>query len=179
MRMSVVSAEISIFAGKLEGTMKRFVIVMLMLAVVVSGMRGQSSGQNGGRSVEKSRKKVAVVLSGGGAKGMGHIGALKVIERAGIPVDIDRAVVLVDYVAILVTDGDGNIQSFIEIHNRLFMKFFISKEINCHGYRLALATYDAHAVLNIGIDLHRLCEHANNAIGIILQVFLGCLFVFV
>ena len=34
------------------------------------------------------RKKVAVVLSGGGAKGMAHIGALKVIEKAGIPVDI-------------------------------------------------------------------------------------------
>lgn len=31
---------------------------------------------------------MAVVLSGGGAKGMAHIGALKVIERAGIPVDI-------------------------------------------------------------------------------------------
>ncbi len=35
-----------------------------------------------------ARKKVAVVLSGGGAKGMAHIGALKVIERAGIPIDI-------------------------------------------------------------------------------------------
>ena len=34
------------------------------------------------------RKKVAVVLSGGGAKGMAHIGALKVLEKAGIPVDI-------------------------------------------------------------------------------------------
>lgn len=34
------------------------------------------------------RKKVAVVLSGGGAKGMAHIGALKVIERAGLPIDI-------------------------------------------------------------------------------------------
>lgn len=33
------------------------------------------------------RKKVAVVLSGGGAKGVAHIGALKVIERAGIPID--------------------------------------------------------------------------------------------
>jgi NTE family protein len=29
-----------------------------------------------------------VVLSGGGAKGMAHIGALRVIERAGIPIDI-------------------------------------------------------------------------------------------
>ena len=35
----------------------------------------------------KERKKVAVVLSGGGAKGMAHIGALKVIEKAGIPID--------------------------------------------------------------------------------------------
>ena len=34
-----------------------------------------------------SRKKVGVVLSGGGAKGMAHIGALKIIEEAGIPVD--------------------------------------------------------------------------------------------
>ena len=34
-----------------------------------------------------SRKKVGIVLSGGGAKGMAHIGALKVIEKAGIPID--------------------------------------------------------------------------------------------
>ncbi len=33
------------------------------------------------------RKKVGLVLSGGGAKGMAHIGALKVIEQAGIPID--------------------------------------------------------------------------------------------
>lgn len=40
-----------------------------------------------GQEPNPDRKKVAVVLSGGGAKGMAHIGALKVIERAGIPVD--------------------------------------------------------------------------------------------
>ena len=33
------------------------------------------------------RKKVGLVLSGGGAKGMAHIGALKIIEQAGIPID--------------------------------------------------------------------------------------------
>lgn len=38
-------------------------------------------------STAQERKKIAVVLSGGGAKGMAHIGALKVIEEAGIPVD--------------------------------------------------------------------------------------------
>ena len=36
---------------------------------------------------QEKRKKVGVVLSGGGAKGMAHIGALKVIEDAGIPID--------------------------------------------------------------------------------------------
>ncbi|WP_347284514.1 patatin-like phospholipase family protein [Lactobacillus taiwanensis] len=35
----------------------------------------------------QSQKKIAVVLSGGGAKGVAHIGALKVIEDMGIPVD--------------------------------------------------------------------------------------------
>lgn len=37
---------------------------------------------------DNGRKKVAIVLSGGGAKGMAHIGVLKVIQKAGIPVDI-------------------------------------------------------------------------------------------
>lgn len=35
-----------------------------------------------------ARPKVGVVLSGGGAKGVAHIGALRVIEEAGIPIDI-------------------------------------------------------------------------------------------
>ena len=39
-------------------------------------------------STTTGRMRVAVVLSGGGAKGMAHIGVLKVLERAGIPVDI-------------------------------------------------------------------------------------------
>ncbi|WP_422083110.1 patatin-like phospholipase family protein [Ulvibacterium sp.] len=35
----------------------------------------------------KEKVKVGVVLSGGGAKGMAHIGALKVLEEAGVEVD--------------------------------------------------------------------------------------------
>lgn len=37
--------------------------------------------------LHRNEKKIAVVLSGGGAKGMAHIGALKIIEEAGIPID--------------------------------------------------------------------------------------------
>ena len=47
----------------------------------VSLRRMTAKSQNG-------RPKVAVVLSGGGAKGVAHIGALKVIEEAGIPIDM-------------------------------------------------------------------------------------------
>ena len=35
----------------------------------------------------KGRPKVGLVLSGGGAKGAAHIGVLKYIEEAGIPID--------------------------------------------------------------------------------------------
>jgi NTE family protein len=55
-------------------------IFIILVAVL---MLGTVSAQEG-----TQRKKVAVVLSGGGAKGMAHIGVLKVLEKAGIPVDI-------------------------------------------------------------------------------------------
>ncbi len=58
--------------------------LLLMIAAVL--MISAATAQTG--STANGRKKVAVVLSGGGAKGMAHIGVLKVLERAGIPVDI-------------------------------------------------------------------------------------------
>lgn len=36
----------------------------------------------------EQRKKVALVLGGGGAKGVAHIGVIKVLEEAGIPIDM-------------------------------------------------------------------------------------------
>ena len=57
---------------------KKWLIIFLALLMVASIDARQ----------KPQRKKVAVVLSGGGAKGMAHIGVLKVLEQAGIPVDI-------------------------------------------------------------------------------------------
>jgi NTE family protein len=66
--------------------MKRKAFIFLFLLGFLLGANGQETG---GRNHEKpKRKKVALVLSGGGAKGTAHIGALKVLERAGIPIDI-------------------------------------------------------------------------------------------
>ena len=58
--------------------MKRILQLIVTLFIVGIAVAQTSGG----------RPKVGVVLSGGGAKGVGHVGALKVIEKAGIPVDI-------------------------------------------------------------------------------------------
>ena len=69
---------------KFATAMKK-IILILVAAMMCSMVKAQ---ENDSTSVGKTRKKVAVVLSGGGAKGMAHIGVLKVLEKAGIPVDI-------------------------------------------------------------------------------------------
>jgi NTE family protein len=59
--------------------MDRKTVLLRMVAALLLMMAIATAGAQ--------RKRVAVVLSGGGAKGVAHIGALKVIERAGIPID--------------------------------------------------------------------------------------------
>lgn len=54
--------------------MKKVLCVFLLFFIVSQVFAGE-------------RKKVAVVLGGGGAKGVAHIGVLKVIEEVGIPID--------------------------------------------------------------------------------------------
>jgi NTE family protein len=66
-------------------------IVLTILAVLMIGTANAQTDSVSLASQEtcpQTRKKVGVVLSGGGAKGMAHIGVLKVLEKAGIPVDI-------------------------------------------------------------------------------------------
>lgn len=58
-------------------TAKKFILFLLAFFLVSAPAIAQ-----------QSRKKVGVVLSGGGAKGTAHVRALKVIEEAGIPIDI-------------------------------------------------------------------------------------------
>ena len=70
------------------------IVLTLFAAMMCSTMNAQESDstadvqENDSMAVSNTRKKVGVVLSGGGAKGMAHIGVLKVLEKAGIPVDI-------------------------------------------------------------------------------------------
>lgn len=61
--------------------MKRILLIWAAALMTCTVVAQTGNGAGG-------RKKVGVVLSGGGAKGMAHIGVLKVLEEAGIPVDI-------------------------------------------------------------------------------------------
>lgn len=64
--------------------MKRILTISLILLLFAPGVRAEEETASAQRG---RRPKVGLVLSGGGAKGMAHIGALKVIEELGIPVD--------------------------------------------------------------------------------------------
>ncbi|MFV0539786.1 MAG: patatin-like phospholipase family protein [Aestuariibaculum sp.] len=57
--------------------MKKLIITFLLLLICYVGM-----SQN-----EPNNKKVGLVLSGGGAKGLAHIGVLKVLDSLGVKVD--------------------------------------------------------------------------------------------
>ena len=66
------------------------ILFMIVAVLMVSTVNAQTDSVSlaGQDTCPQTRKKVGVVLSGGGAKGMAHIGVLKVLEKAGIPVDI-------------------------------------------------------------------------------------------
>lgn len=58
----------------------KFIFVVLLLLVSYTAYAQDSTAVN-------RRPKIGVVLSGGGAKGAAHIGVLKYLEEAGIPID--------------------------------------------------------------------------------------------
>lgn len=62
-------------------------LLAILLAAMALSVLAQSQPDTATLS-PASRPKVALVLGGGGAKGMAHVGVLKVIERAGIPIDM-------------------------------------------------------------------------------------------
>ena len=60
-------------------------VIRIVCVVVLSLFSSQIFAQD--KTTVSSRPKVGLVLSGGGAKGAAHIGVIKYIEEAGIPID--------------------------------------------------------------------------------------------
>ncbi|MCZ6690265.1 MAG: patatin-like phospholipase family protein [Planctomycetota bacterium] len=51
-------------------------------------MRGSNGATNRGGKSKRTRKKLGLVLGGGGSRGMAHLGVLQVFEEEGIPIDM-------------------------------------------------------------------------------------------
>lgn len=62
---------------------RQFCIILLTVIILLSGRTVIIASE----TEDNIRPKIGLVLSGGGAKGVAHIGVLKVLEEAGIPID--------------------------------------------------------------------------------------------
>ncbi len=64
--------------------------LVLALAATASVAHGQGGGpeEGGGAGASAERPRVGLVLSGGAAKGIAHVGVIRVLEEAGLPVDV-------------------------------------------------------------------------------------------
>jgi len=63
---------------------------MLLLSILFAGapVRAQAPGQQVPQPAAQQRPRIALVLSGGGARGLAHIGVLRVLQELHVPVDI-------------------------------------------------------------------------------------------
>lgn len=68
--------------------MFRFKSIIIQLMALVGLLSTTKAAIPQANEPSTGRKKVALVLAGGGAKGMAYIGALKVLDEVGIPVDL-------------------------------------------------------------------------------------------
>jgi len=76
-------------------TFKYILITLIVLFYTNIALYGQQANENNLQRIQNiidssngQRPKIAVVLAGGGAKGVSHVAALKAIEDAGIPIDM-------------------------------------------------------------------------------------------
>ncbi len=61
---------------------------LTIILIFVAGVVGAESPAGPAAAGTPSRPRVALVLSGGSAFGMAHVGVIKVLEEAGIPIDM-------------------------------------------------------------------------------------------
>ncbi len=121
----------------------------------------------------QERPKIGLVLSGGGASGLAHIGVLKVIERAGVPIDyiagtsmgsivgalyavgyspdeMDSLVQLQDWEALLsdqIPRADMSFEAKLKVE-----KYFYSFPINKTGIQLPSGLVAGHSITNMLAD---------------------------
>ncbi len=65
-----------------------WVLAMLWAVSMQAALAAEAPGPAGKEGASGTRPRIGLVLSGGGARGLAHVGVLKVLERERIPVDV-------------------------------------------------------------------------------------------
>jgi len=68
-------------------TKKHYDAGLMILAVTLTALTAESGELKAGGNGDESRPKIGLVLGGGGALGMSHVGVLRVLEEMHIPID--------------------------------------------------------------------------------------------
>lgn len=68
-------------------SLRRCALALLTLAAAATAHPDGAAQAALAPSPERARPRLALVLSGGGARGVAHIGALRALEEAGLPID--------------------------------------------------------------------------------------------
>ena len=102
-------------------------------------------------AAEAQRKKVGVVLSGGGAKGVAHIGVLQVLEKAGIPVDVIVGTSMGSIVGGLYAIGYSadQLDSLVRVQDRMFL---LSDKVNRYDLPFGEKEQDGKYLLSLPFD---------------------------
>lgn len=150
--------------------MKKLFLVLILLFFVVNSFQ----------YAQNSRPKVGLVLSGGGAKGLAHIGILKELEKAGIRPDyitgtsmgavigglyasgysakeLEKLVTTVDWDYLLTDKINRSILSIDEKNND--GKYFLSLPVENFSIKLPKGLISGQ---NLSILLRELCLPVNN-----------------
>lgn len=97
-------------------------ILVLMLAALLPVEAQVAAGDS-----VHGRKKVAVVLSGGGALGAIHVGALKVLEEAGMPIDMVVGTSMGSIVGALYSVGYNSDDIATMLHTMNWAELFLDR----------------------------------------------------
>lgn len=122
---------------------------------------------------DSCRSRVAVVLSGGGAKGMAHIGVLRVLEKAGIPIDIITGTSMGALIGGLYSIGydAATLDSLVKVQD---WKTLLSDKVDVRNQSLAERDKQNTYILSRPLSINRKARNA--AGGLITGINLSQLF---
>ncbi|OYD06439.1 patatin-like phospholipase family protein [Paludifilum halophilum] len=114
---------------------------------------GRDGSRRGGREV--ARPKVGLALGSGGARGMAHIGVIKVLERAGIPVDLIAGSSIGSFVGVLYAGG-SDLEMIEQLATHLKRKHWLDVTVPRRGFMTGEKVKELVRLLTRGKNLEEL-----------------------